>query len=112
MTEYPRRRQTSVQPPEDITRGLFGWGLNIVRSYPLTTDPGQVEKAGNIRLLFLQHNTLLKVSHGGTTWLIRGLACLESRRASPRWSCASVTPDVPVRKRQLLGRCSLDIHSG
>jgi len=38
MTEYTSRGPTSLQPPEDITGGLFGWGRNIVRSYPLATD--------------------------------------------------------------------------
>ncbi|MGD0700412.1 MAG: sensor histidine kinase [Trebonia sp.] len=38
MTEYTNRGLTSLQPPEDITGGLFGWGRNIVRSYPLATD--------------------------------------------------------------------------
>jgi signal transduction histidine kinase len=38
MTEYTSRGATSLQPPEDITGGLFGWGRTMVRSYPLTTD--------------------------------------------------------------------------
>jgi signal transduction histidine kinase len=38
MTDYTGPGLTSLQPPEDITRGLFGRGLNIVRSYPLATD--------------------------------------------------------------------------
>jgi signal transduction histidine kinase len=38
MTEYSSRGPTSLQPPEDITGGLFGWGRTMVRSYPLATD--------------------------------------------------------------------------
>jgi signal transduction histidine kinase len=38
MTEYTSRGRTSLQPPDDITGGLFGWGRTMVRSYPLTTD--------------------------------------------------------------------------
>ncbi len=38
MTEYTSRGLSSLQPPEDITGGLFGWGRNIIRSYPLTVD--------------------------------------------------------------------------
>jgi signal transduction histidine kinase len=38
MTEHTSRGPTSLQPPEDITGGLFGWGRAIVRSYPLTLD--------------------------------------------------------------------------
>jgi signal transduction histidine kinase len=38
MTDYTNRGLTSLQPPEDITRGLFGWGRNMVRSYPMTLD--------------------------------------------------------------------------
>src|ERR1700731_586444 len=38
MTDHTAPGLTSLQPPEDITRGLFGRGLNIVRSYPLATD--------------------------------------------------------------------------
>ena len=38
MTDNAGPGLTSLQPPEDITRGLFGRGLNIVRSYPLATD--------------------------------------------------------------------------
>ena len=38
MTEHTSRGLTSLQPPEDITRGLFGWGRNMVRSYPRMTD--------------------------------------------------------------------------
>src|SRR5580692_842856 len=38
MTDYTSRGPTSLQPPEDITGGLFGWGRNIVRTYPLATD--------------------------------------------------------------------------
>ena len=38
MTEYTSRGPTSLQPPEDITGGLFGWGRTMVRSYPLATD--------------------------------------------------------------------------
>ncbi|HEX4830098.1 MAG TPA: sensor histidine kinase [Trebonia sp.] len=29
---------TSLQPPEDITRGLFGWSHHMVRDHPLATD--------------------------------------------------------------------------
>jgi signal transduction histidine kinase len=38
MTEYTSRGPTSLQPPADITGGLFGWGRTMVRSYPLATD--------------------------------------------------------------------------
>src|ERR1700722_10581744 len=38
MTDHTGPALTSLQPPEDITRGLFGRGLNIVRTYPLATD--------------------------------------------------------------------------
>jgi signal transduction histidine kinase len=38
MTEYTSRGPTSLQPPDDITGGLFGWGRNMVRNYPLATD--------------------------------------------------------------------------
>jgi signal transduction histidine kinase len=38
MTEYTGRGPTSLQPPDDITGGLFGWGRTMVRSYPLATD--------------------------------------------------------------------------
>jgi signal transduction histidine kinase len=41
MTEHTSsasRGLTSLQPPEDITGGLFGWGRTMVRTYPLTTD--------------------------------------------------------------------------
>src|ERR1700722_11113620 len=38
MTEYTSRGPTSLQPPEDITGGLFGWGRTMVRNYPLATD--------------------------------------------------------------------------
>src|ERR1700678_4322914 len=38
MTEYTSRGLTSLQPTDDIPGGLFGWGRNVVRSYPLATD--------------------------------------------------------------------------
>src|ERR1700691_1624075 len=38
MAEYTSRGPTSLQPPDDITGGLFGWGRTMVRTYPLTTD--------------------------------------------------------------------------
>jgi signal transduction histidine kinase len=29
---------TSLQPPQEITRSLFGWGRDLVRTHPLATD--------------------------------------------------------------------------
>jgi signal transduction histidine kinase len=37
MTELPRG-QTSLQPPDEITRSLFGQGRRIARAHPLTID--------------------------------------------------------------------------
>jgi signal transduction histidine kinase len=38
MTDCTSPGLTSLQPPEDITRGLFGWGRDMVRNYSLATD--------------------------------------------------------------------------
>jgi signal transduction histidine kinase len=38
MTDYASPGLTSLQPPEDINRGLFGWSRGMVRRYPLATD--------------------------------------------------------------------------
>jgi signal transduction histidine kinase len=38
MTDYTSPGLTSLQPPEDITGGLFGWSRAMVRNYPLATD--------------------------------------------------------------------------
>ena len=37
MTELPRG-QTSLQPPDEITRSLFGRGRRIAYAHPLTFD--------------------------------------------------------------------------
>jgi signal transduction histidine kinase len=38
IADYTGGGPTSLQPPEDITRGLFEWGRAMVRNYPLATD--------------------------------------------------------------------------
>jgi signal transduction histidine kinase len=38
MTEYLGQQRTALQPPEDITRDLFGWGRSFGRRHPLATD--------------------------------------------------------------------------
>jgi signal transduction histidine kinase len=38
MTDYASPGLTSLQPPEDITGGLFGWGRGMARNHPLATD--------------------------------------------------------------------------
>ena len=38
MTDHASSQWTSLQPPDEITGGLFGWGRDIVRTHPLATD--------------------------------------------------------------------------
>jgi signal transduction histidine kinase len=38
MTESPGPGRTPLQPPDDITRGLFGRSRHLVRTHPLATD--------------------------------------------------------------------------
>jgi signal transduction histidine kinase len=38
MTEPPGAGRTPLQPPDEITGGLFGRGRHIVRTHPLATD--------------------------------------------------------------------------
>jgi signal transduction histidine kinase len=38
LTEFPRSQRTSLQPPDEIRRGLFGRGRRLVRTHPLATD--------------------------------------------------------------------------
>jgi signal transduction histidine kinase len=38
MTDYASPQWTSLQPPEEITGGLFSRGRDIVRTHPLATD--------------------------------------------------------------------------
>jgi signal transduction histidine kinase len=38
MTDYAGPQWTSLQPPEEITRSLFGRGRAIIRIHPLATD--------------------------------------------------------------------------
>src|SRR5580704_16285651 len=37
-SQLPAPRATALQPPDEITRGLFGRGRSMVRSYPLAID--------------------------------------------------------------------------
>jgi signal transduction histidine kinase len=37
-TEFPEPGRTPLQPPDEITHDLFGWGRNLVRTHPLATD--------------------------------------------------------------------------
>jgi len=38
MAEFTALRRTTLQPPEDITRGLFERGRRVVRAHPVATD--------------------------------------------------------------------------
>jgi signal transduction histidine kinase len=38
MTESPGSGRTPLQPPDEITHGLFGRGRHLVRTHPLATD--------------------------------------------------------------------------
>jgi signal transduction histidine kinase len=38
MTEDLALQRTALQPPDEITRGLFGWGRDVIRARPLATD--------------------------------------------------------------------------
>jgi len=38
MTDYLGLQRTALQPPQDITSGLFGWGRALVRRHRLATD--------------------------------------------------------------------------
>ena len=38
MTEPPGLQRTTLQPPDEITGGLFGRGRHLVRAHPLVTD--------------------------------------------------------------------------
>ena len=38
MTEPPGMQRTTLQPPDEITYGLFGRGRYLVRTHPLVTD--------------------------------------------------------------------------
>jgi signal transduction histidine kinase len=38
MTEFPGLQRTPLQPPDDITRSLFGRGRRLVRTHPLASD--------------------------------------------------------------------------
>jgi signal transduction histidine kinase len=38
MAEFPALRRTTLQPPEDIARSLFGRGGRVVRAHPVATD--------------------------------------------------------------------------
>jgi len=35
---WPPREWPGEQPPDEITRGLFGWGRRLMRAHPLATD--------------------------------------------------------------------------
>jgi signal transduction histidine kinase len=38
MTEPPGMQRTALQPPDEITHGLFGRGRHLVRTHPVATD--------------------------------------------------------------------------
>jgi signal transduction histidine kinase len=60
MTDHAGPGLTSLQPPEDITRGLFGRGRSIIRSYPLATDALLA-----VALLAVSTGWLIKSPFGG-----------------------------------------------
>jgi signal transduction histidine kinase len=81
VTENLGLQRTALQPPDEITRGLFGRGRDVVRAHPLETDALLAAVLLALSMLWLEGSRFAGLR--GTVFQVALVAPLAFRRSWP-----------------------------